>query len=209
ARRTARPAEDEDEIEQVEALGTELTAALDRAEQAGAQVSAAAEKAGAAAAALPRTTDESQTLAARARTSVGDVSKVIAGMKARAAELEQGIASYVESETADAEVYLSAADAAIATGKLSAARRDLRKAQQLYKAQGKTNPRLHLSYGRLYDRLSIKADSDKKRLRYLKKAKSSYDTVVRTGSGSLQTRARERSTELAEELAEFDAAADE
>ncbi|MCG8424523.1 MAG: HEAT repeat domain-containing protein [Proteobacteria bacterium] len=202
--RVARPAKDDEELDRVEELGRRVpgvVAALkaaanqtiDRAEQAIATITELQTQA-------PDMAELAQ-LADQATKQRDHARAVAAAVQKRVAAVEQQLQQYRQQETADPGLYLEAANAAIATGKLSSARRDLNRARRLYRAAGKTNPMLFFGYGQLYDEMALQSQEEEQRLGYLKQAKSNYDRFVKIGKGARVGQAKERSAEIAQELA--------
>jgi HEAT repeat protein len=190
----AQPAGDDAAIKHAEQLAADIDAAAARLDAAVARLETAAKALEAEApppdlAALVTSARDAAT-AARAARAKSDV----AAKKAR---------DYAKAETVDPQMYVGAADAAIATGNFADAKRDLDRAARMYKATGAKNAGIDYSYGQLYDKLASHEQDPQAKRRYLELAQQSYQTFARTGAGSRVQRATDRATEIADDLAEL------
>jgi hypothetical protein len=200
----ATPADDDRDIRKVKALARAARPIRDRVKAARVRAVAAADAAEKAARASP--SPEAEKRAAEARAAACDGDRVAGVAVALSATLDQQADDYAASETSDVDLLVAAAVSAIVSGKLSDAKRDLDKAADQASASGQSYPAIRSSYGRLYDAMAKRAKTPDERLRLLKKAKSNYDAFASAGSGPKVVRARERSEELAEEIAELEGA---
>ena len=199
----AESAQSDSDIDEVEALGKKLTKA--RASLLVARDRVADETAATrnAAAALQTPSPEAETLIANV-TEWADRSNDLAARSERdVVEIRKRIDTYVAKETADPTLLLLAAEAAIAAGRLSAARRDLKKLDRIYRKKGEKNPRLHFIYGQYHDKRALDANSDRARLKELGRAKKRYQRFVRASSDHQVEQARGRITEIDEEIADI------
>jgi serine/threonine-protein kinase len=194
---TNKPAAAEDDIDAVEKLGGKLDRAVAALARQRSELSRAVKEVVDAAAAISGA--DTSALVAEANKA-GDVESAAAVLAKKVADRETAIKRYVKSETADPAVYLAAADAAIATGKLASARRDLLKAEKIYKQRGRVDPQLYFSKGRLYDKMAIRESDKARQINHFKQARANYDRFAGRGSGRRHAQAKARSAEIAEEL---------
>jgi hypothetical protein len=197
----AQPAKDDTAIKHAEALAisvddlaTKLETAATRTEAAakaatdaaGASPSPDAAKLVAEATALAKTTRDAAT-AARTKTTP-------AGKKAR---------EYAKAETGDPQMFVAAADAAIATGNFRDAKQNLDKAAKLGRASGVKTAGIDYSYAQLYDKMATRERDPQAKLKLLQQAQQAYTQFAKTGSGSRVQRATDRAGELAEDIKEL------
>jgi serine/threonine protein kinase/HEAT repeat protein len=210
---TRKPAKDDADVKVVEDLAhalekerQDVDAARARTEEAAQKTERAADglKASAGNAMVPPEmllqVNEAKA-AAREAAKAAEEAKKLSDSAAEKAE------TYTKAETGDADMFLSAADAEIATGAYADAKRDLDKAAKLYQKAGEKNPAMAFSYARLYDKMAARERNQATQLELLKKAKQSYDAFAKTGSGKRVAQAQERSEEIAEEIKELGGAA--
>jgi DNA repair exonuclease SbcCD ATPase subunit len=199
--KTRRPAKDEDEVEEVERLIERIEKSLARAKKIRGEFRDAVSKAEILGAGL--TGDEGKKLIAEVEAVAVEVGTRI-GDAIRAADRAAGKAEkYAKDETADAGLYLTSAQTALATGNLSAARRDLRKAEQLFRSQGKAPADLHFAYGELHAKLARGASSDADKRKNLQRAIASFKRFAAAGRGFKVERAREQIARLEADLAKL------
>ena len=198
-KRTAKPAKDDAELEEVERLTRDLDAALAAAKTTRGSFRDRVARARNAGVGL--TGDESQALIAEIDKIAVEVGGRIGEAMRQAAKASERAAKYSQEETADPNLYLTSAQTAIATGNLGAARRDLRKAQELFRAQGRVPADLHYAYGELYSKLARSASGAEQR-KHLEKAIDSFKRYVASGKGFKVQRAREQIGRLEQKLAE-------
>ncbi len=199
----AAPAEDDEDIKNVKVLVRSAKDVRDQVNEARDRAKRAAAKAEAEAKATPSPAAEAR--AAEARRAADEADALAKATVAATEKLDDRADEYAASEESNVEMLVTAADAAIASGKLSDARRDLDKAAKQASASGTAYPPIKFSYGRLYDAQAKRAKDPADKRKLLEKAQQSYDAFVASGSGPKVARARERSEEIAEELAELDA----
>ena len=198
-RATARPAKDEDDVDRVEDMAKEIEKAVAVVKSAREDLQAGAREAAIASRGLDG--DDAKALNAEIAAQSRDASVAVREAINQGRRARRRAKDYAELETADPEIYLTSAKTAMATGKLSAAKRDLRKAEKLFKARGKVKAEVFFAYGDLYARLARSASSDDKKRKNLKRAISYYDRFASSGSGFRVAQAKERRAELATELA--------
>lgn len=175
-----------------------MTAAADKADAAATRAEAAAKAA--AEAAGPQPSPEVAKLVAAATKAAADARAAVTAARAKADAAATKAREYATAETQDPQMYVAAADAAIATASYSDAKHDLDKAGQLFKASGKRNASIDYSYGQLYDKMARREkDPDAKR-KLLERAKQSYETFASGGSGPRVQRATDRAAEIADEI---------
>ena len=128
-------------------------------------------------------------------------SAVVLASTTNVAALKPKLAAFSKAETQAPDVLLASANSAIATGRLSEAKRDLDKAAAAYQKDGPRNPSLDWSYGQLWDKQAEREKDVAKREALLRKAKAAFDTFAANGSGKRAAQAKARSAEITEELA--------
>ncbi|HUQ04727.1 MAG TPA: HEAT repeat domain-containing protein [Kofleriaceae bacterium] len=200
----ARPADDDRDIRKVKDLARSARTVRDRVKAASEKAADAAQAAEKAARATP--SDEATQRAAQAKIVAEEVAELSKAAIATSETLDKQADEYASSETGDVEMLVAGADTAIASGKLSDAKRDLDKAAAQAAASGESYPAIKWSYGRLYESMAKREKDVADKVRLLKKAKQGYDDFARSGSGSKVARAKERSAELAEEITELEGA---
>jgi serine/threonine protein kinase/HEAT repeat protein len=200
----ARPADDDGDIRKVKDLARSARTVRDRVKAASAQAADAAQAAETAARSTPSA--EATQKAAQATIVAEETAALSKTAIATSDALDKQADDYASSETGDVEMRIAAADISIASGKLSDAKRDLDKAAAQASASGESYPAIKWSYGRLYESMAKREKDVADKVRLLKKAKQGYDDFARSGSGSKVVRAKERSVELAEEITELEGA---
>jgi hypothetical protein len=101
-------------------------------------------------------------------------------------------------------MYVGAADAAIATGAFTDAKRELDRAARGYKAIGAKNAGIDYSYAQLYDKMAARETDPQAKRRLLELAHRSYQSFTRSGTGARVQHAADRASEIADELKELD-----
>jgi HEAT repeat protein len=197
AQATSQPASDDAAIKHVEQLATDIDAATAKVDEAAAKVEAAA-KAVEAAAEAP----DAQLVAA-ARTAASSARAAATAARGSSDAAAKKARDYAKAETVDPQMYVGAADAAIATGNFAEAKRDLDKAAQAYKTTGAKNAGIEYSYGQLYDKLAAREKDPQAKRRYLELAQQAYQSFARTGAGSRVQRAADRAAEIADDIKEL------
>jgi hypothetical protein len=124
-------------------------------------------------------------------------------VKTKSADAAKAAREFAKVETTDVQMFLGAADAAIATGNLADAKRDLDKAAAQLKASGTKNAGVEYSYGQLYDKQAAREKDPAKKKDLLQKAQQSYQRFAKAGTGARVKRATDRANEIADELAEL------
>ena len=194
---TARPAQSDADVDRVEGLAAEI----EKKAAAVIEVRARLQKAVAAGEIAPGAGDRAAELAAAIAEKGRAGAEIARAALAAGDAARQRASRYAAAETADPDVLVTAATTSIAAGKLSAARRDLDKAARLYRARGRTPPELDFARGQLYAALAGRAKDTDKKIDLLERAKRSYDRFARRGAGFRVGQARERSAEIATEIA--------
>src|SRR4029079_17953453 len=110
---------------------------------------------------------------------------------------------YVTAETSDPQMFIAAADAAIASGDFTDARQKLDKAAKRIRASGGKNASLDYSYAQLYDKMAARTQLPATKRKLLEQAAASYRRFANTGTGPRVQRANDRLTEIAEEIKEL------
>ncbi len=110
---------------------------------------------------------------------------------------------YARSETEDPQLYIAAAEAAIATGSFGEAKVDLDRAAR---ASGGGKGNVSYSYGQLYDKMAAREKDKAAKLKLLGEAKAAYESFVKTGvTGTRAQRATDRASELTDEIKDLEA----
>jgi hypothetical protein len=191
----AQPAKDDGALKHVEQLAASIETAAKSADAAAARAETAAKDATAAAGATPSAESAKAVAEAHAAATTARTAATDARTKADAAD--KAAKEFAKVETVDPTMLVAAADAAIATGNLREARHDLDKAQ---KATGAKAAGIDFSFGQLFDKLAAKETDPAKKKRLLAQAKASYQAFAKAGSGARLARAKERATELDDEI---------
>jgi serine/threonine protein kinase len=195
---TARPAGSDDDVDRVEALAADIgkRAAEVITRRAGLQKSARAADEIARDLSDPRAAELAAEVIDKGREGAR-----IARAALAAGKLAEGRAKkFAADETADPEILLTVATTAIAAGKLGAARRDLARARQLFRAAGKTPADLHFADAELHAALARRAADTDKKIELLERARSSYRRFARSGAGFRVGQASERAAEISTEI---------
>nr|HEX4312576.1 HEAT repeat domain-containing protein [Kofleriaceae bacterium] len=193
---TAAPAKDDAAVKHAAQLATDIDTAAKAVEDDAARAEAAANNAASLAGSAIEQPDinkvvtdaKASATAARASATAARTAADAAAKKAR---------DYAKSETEDPQLFVAAADAAIATGNLGEAKHDLDRAA---KAGGARPAGLDYSYAQLYDKQARGEKDPAAKKRLLEEAKASYEAFAKTGAGARAQRATARAQELADEL---------
>lgn len=190
---------DDGDAKEVAALSKTLEANLAAQQAALLSLNQAVAEATTAAGTTP-TPDASQALA-KVTASQRSATAAAQASATRYTALKPKIAAFSKAETEAPDMLLAAANSALATGRLSDAKRDLDKAAAAYKKEGQRNPSLDWSYGQLWDKQAAREKDDTKRIALLRRAKAAFDTFAASGSGKRAEQAKARSAEISEEIA--------
>ncbi|HMG55959.1 MAG TPA: HEAT repeat domain-containing protein [Kofleriaceae bacterium] len=202
ATRMAAPATDDAATKRVEDLSIRMGESAARLEAVADKLEAAARTAGDLAGASPA--PDAARLVEQARTLAGAARATATTARSRTADAADKARKYVKVETGDAQLFIAAADAAIAAGNFADARINLDRAGKLMRGAGRSAS-LDYSYAQLYDRQAARTrDLDIKR-KLLLQARESFQRFATGGTGPRVQRARDRLTEIAEELKELGA----
>jgi HEAT repeat protein len=197
----AQRARHEKDVEDVEQLSARLREAQPRLLATHGMLGAAVNAVAAAARELPDTLTEVRDMQAEA-TRLGEEPLVaVADSRRRVEAILAESETWIRENTADCELYLSAAEAAVATARLADARRDLLKADQTCGRRGPTPTLLHFVWAQYHDGRAQETQNSRQRQNLLIQAKKRYDAFAATGRGFRAEKARERSQEIADELA--------
>ncbi|WP_199351133.1 HEAT repeat domain-containing protein [Haliangium ochraceum] len=107
---------------------------------------------------------------------------------------------WLETERADCELYITAAEASIATGGLVEARRDLVRANKNCR-RGEQRSQLHFVWARYFEQRAEESKAEVQRRKFLGRARDRYERFLEHGSGFRVARAQERSAALSALLA--------
>lgn len=197
---TAQRARHEKDVEDVEQLRVRLRQVQPQLIAAHGRVGVAANAVAAAARALPGSIPEVPDMVAEGARLGEETMAAVADSRRRIEAILTQSDAWLATNIADCPLYLSAAEAAVATSRLVDARRDLLKADQTCGRREDTRARLHYAWAQYFDQRAQEAQSQQ-RARFLAQARERYDRFTATGRGFLVERARERSQEITDELA--------
>jgi HEAT repeat protein len=197
---TAQRARHEKDVEDVEELRIRLRQVQPQLIAAHGRVGVAANAVNAAARDLPESVPEVPPMTAEAVRLGEETMATVADSRSRIEAILTHSDAWLLRNIADCPLYLSAAEAAVATGRLVDARRDLLKADQTCARGGAAPAQLHFVWAQYFDERAQEAQNQQK-ARLLAQAKERYDRFVTTGRGFRVERARERSKEITDELA--------
>jgi HEAT repeat protein len=200
AQAIAKPAADDAAVKHVEELATQIEAAATKVDEVVAKLDTAASVVAAAAGASPSA--EAAQLVADAKAAATAAHTAATAARTNVTASAAKARAYAKAETTDPQMYVAAADAAIATGSYGEAKRDLDKAKQIYRSSGSKNAGIEYSYGQLYDKMASREKDPQAKRHLLELAQQSYQSFARSGAGARVQRATDRATEIAEELKE-------
>ena len=198
---TSLPAKDDEAVKEVEKKSPAVTEAKTRIDTVLVTLEAAVKTIADAAGASPP--PDGAKLLAEAQSALKTARQSGAAAKARGERADKKIKEYAKAETGDAQMFIASADAAIASGNLTEAKRDLDKAAASMKVTGAKNAGIEYSYAQLYDKLATRTADPAQKLKLLQQAVAAYQRFARTGAGSRVQRADDRATELAEDIKEL------
>ena len=98
--------------------------------------------------------DDAKKLVADAQQAAKDARAAATSAKTVADAMQKKAKDYAKAETTDPQMYVAAADTAIATGNLGEAKRDLDKAMKAMQTSGTKAAGIEYSYGQLYDKMA-------------------------------------------------------
>ena len=196
-----QPAKEDTAVKAVEDLSTGLDTSAKAVAAAADRAEAAAKLAATAAGATPSA--DSAKLLADAQAAATEARAAATAARSKADALMKKAGEYAKSETEDPAMFVSAADAAIATGSLSEAKHDLDKAAAAQRATHTKTNGIDYSYAQLYDKMATREKDPAAKLKLLQQAKQSYEAFARSGSGSRVQRATDRASELADDIKEL------
>jgi HEAT repeat protein len=197
----AQRARHEKDVEDVEQMSARLREAQPRLLAAHGLLGAAVNAVSAAARELPDTVTEIPGMQAEAVRLGEETMVAVADSRRRIEAMLTESETWVRENTADCELYVSAAEAAVATTRLADARRDLLKADQTCGSRGPAPAQLHFVWAQYHDGRAQETQNPRQRQKLLTQAKQRYDEFAATGRGFRAEKARERSQEIADELA--------
>jgi len=198
AQATAQPASDDAVVSHAEQLATRIEAAVGKLEAAAVHAEVAATAVADAAGASP--TAEAAALVADARTAATQARAAATAAHTASDAAAAKARAYAKAETVDPQMYVGAADAALATGALADAKRELDSAARLYKASGAKHAGLDYSYAQLYDKMASRENDPRAKRQLLELAQQAYQSFSRSGTGARVQRAIERASEIADDL---------
>jgi hypothetical protein len=147
---------------------------------------------------LPATVSEVAELQAEAARLGEATMAMVADSRQRIEVLLDQGTTWLKTNVADCELYVSAAETAMAAARLVDAHRDLRKADQT--CRGRAPALLHFVWAQYLDGRAEQTQNLNQRQRLLAQARTRYDDFAATDTGFRAERARERSGEIADEL---------
>ncbi len=185
-------------IRNVEEFAKNLGQAAAKLEATATKVEEAARATADAAGASPspdaaKLVDQARTLAQTARGKATEA-------RTKATDAEKQAKDYRKKWTGDPQIYIAAADTAIATGDLADAQKNLDKAARMLRALGERNAGLDYSYAQLYDKKAARTQDRAEKRKLLQQAADAYQRFAKNGTGPRVQRARGRAAELAAEL---------
>jgi hypothetical protein len=199
---TKQPAKDDAAIAQVVKLATDVDDGAKAVEAAAARADTGAKATADAAGASPSA--EAKKLVAEAEATAKAARATAMDARTKADAAAKKARDYAKAETQDAQMFVAAADTAIATGDFTTAKVDLDKAVKAQRAAGTRNAGIDFSYAQLYDKMASRSKDPATKLKLLQQAKQSYETFARGGTGKRVKRANDRAAELAEEIKELE-----
>ena len=194
--RIAKRATDEKTFEETKAYRKKIAQRHARVVAAQREISRLANNVTQAAQALPDSLPAVKDALQAAETQSESTAQQVAMLDGKVGKLGEEVDDWLEAETAQIEFYCETAETAIPAGRLSEARRNLRAAEQL----GKREPCVLFTRGLFFDEKADGEESDRKRIRYLKKARKSYEKFLAVGDDDRVEHATERISEIDEEL---------
>ena len=198
---TAAPARDDTTTKHVEELATNLGEAASKLEALAGKLEAAAKTAADTAGASP--SPDAARLVADARALAQGARTAATAARGKTADAADKARRYVTTETGDPQIFIAAADAAIASGDFAGARQNLDKAARQIHASGAKNPSLDYSYAQLYDKMAARTQAQAAKLKLLQQAGEAYRRFAHTGAGPRVQRANDRLMEIADEIKEL------
>jgi len=198
---TAAPAHDDTTTKHVEELATSLGEAAAKLDTVAAKLEAAADAAADAAGASP--SPDAAKLVADARALAQGARAAATAARGKTAAAADKARKYVTAETGDPQMFIAAADAAIASGEFTDAKQNLDKAAKRIRASGAKTASLDYSYAQLYDKMAARTKDPATKRKLLQQASASYQRFANTGTGPRVQRANDRLTEIADEIKEF------
>jgi HEAT repeat protein len=198
---TATPAVDYAAVKRAEQLAKQIADAAGKLDTKLAELDTVHRAVSDAAGASPspdaaRLIAEASALASTARAAAGEA-RASSSAAAKKAE------DYAKTEAGDPQMYVAAADAAIASGNLADARKSLDRAARLTRHGAAKVPAIDYSYAQLFDKLAARERDPAAKRKLLQDAQQRYRQFASKGSGARVQRAVERAAELADELAEL------
>ena len=200
ATETAAPAKDDAAVKHVAQLATDIDTTAKAVEDDAARAEAAAKTAADAAGASP--SPDAQKLVADAQASATAARASATAARTAADAAAKKARDYARSETEDPQLFVAAAEAAIATGNFAEARHDLDRASH---AQGARGAGLDYSYAQLYDKEAARQKDPAAKKKLLEQAKASYEAYAKVGTGARAQRATARAAEIADDIKDLGA----
>jgi HEAT repeat protein len=199
--RVAQRARHEKDVEDVELMRTRLREAQPRLLAAHGLLGTAVNAVTAAARELPATATEVPAMQTEATRLSEETMAAVADSRRRVEAILAESATWLDNNTANCNFYLSAAEVAVATAGLADARRNLLKADQTCGRGGQAPAQLHFVWAQYHDGRAQETQNPRQRQTFLAQAKKRYDDFAATERGFRAEKARERSQEIAGELA--------
>lgn len=200
----AKDASEVESISEVKERERELVGLGDEAESARDGLLRAAENLSELASQPPGLADQPEVAAwlAEARRLVSDSQDSLRALAGRIRTTSRGATRWVTANHADTRLYCQTAETAIPAGRLRAAKRAIRAAERRFEQLGMEDPCVHFTWALYHDARASDAESDDERVRSLKKARRYYRRFVKSGGkGARMEQARDRLTELPDEIA--------
>lgn len=192
---------DDATLAHVAALKKQLDEAPARLDASAANVEAAAKAAAAAAGAS--SSPGATKLVADARVLAHTARAASTAARTRAAAAVTAAAGYLKDETSDVQILIASAEAATLTGDFPTAKANLDRAAKRLRDAGARTTRLDDPYAQLYDKMAEHTRDPTGKRKLLLQAQAAYQRFARTGAGPRVQRAKDRLTEIADELKEL------
>jgi serine/threonine protein kinase/HEAT repeat protein len=188
----------EHDVKHVEELAKNLDEAAAKLETVAVKIEATAKAVSEVAGASPsleaaKLVNDASALAQGTR----DTATATRGKVAQAAKKAR---DFITSETDDGPMLLDAARVEIASGDLSGAKQNLAKAAKLIPRASAKRAILDDLYAQLYDKMAARTQDPAAKLQLLRQAEGAYSRVEKTGAGPSVQRAKDRRTEIADDI---------
>jgi serine/threonine protein kinase/HEAT repeat protein len=189
---------DETAVKHVEELAKNLDEAADKLEAAATNVEAKVKAVSDAAGASPST--DAGKLVEDAKYLAQNGRGAATSARSQATDAAKQANDYLKAWTGEPDMYIAAANVAIASGDFTGARKNLDRAAKLMRTSGAKMASLDDSYARLYDQMAARTRDPAAKRKLLQQAQEAYRRLAKTGAGPGVQRANDRLTEIDEDL---------